>query len=63
MGSPARPSGTSDPKVATRRREKVDAINGVQMGPGATAFTRIRFFASAWASDWVKETIAPFVAA
>ena len=36
-------------------------MSGVQMGPGATALTRMCFSASAWAKDRVKETMAPFV--
>ena len=43
--------------------EKVEAINGVQIGPGATAFTRISFSAKFAARLRVKESTAPLVAA
>jgi hypothetical protein len=36
-------------------------MSGVQIGPGATAFTRIFFSARFSASDRVNPTIAPFV--
>ena len=61
-GSPALPSGLSEPKVATSSAGKVAGIKGVQIGPGATAFTRILSSASCPASERVKETIAPLVA-
>jgi hypothetical protein len=41
----------------------VDGISGVQIGPGATEFTRIPFSASSCASPAVKLAIAPLVAA
>jgi hypothetical protein len=40
---------------------KVDGISGVQIGPGATAFTRIFFSASDCAGDRVKATTVPLV--
>jgi len=42
-GSPARPKGVSEPNVATSLAGKVEGISGVQIGPGATAFTRFFF--------------------
>ena len=47
--------------VSTSSGEKVDGINGVQIGPGATPFTRILLSASACESERVKAVIAPFV--
>jgi hypothetical protein len=38
-------------------------MSGVQIGPGATAFTLISFAASIWARPPVKFWIAPFVVA
>jgi hypothetical protein len=61
-GSPARPSGTSLPKLFTFSGGKVAGMSGVQIGHGATAFTRMFFFASMPLSDRVNVTIAPFVA-
>src|SRR4051794_28090678 len=46
--------GTSVPKSATLSGGKVEGINGVHMGPGATAFTRIPFSATALASERVN---------
>jgi len=37
-------------------------MRGVQIGPGATPFTRIPFSTSESASERVNATIAPFVA-
>ena len=59
---PARPIGTSEPKLCTFLPGNVDGISGVQIGPGATPLTRIPFFTTAWASERVNVTIAPFVA-
>jgi hypothetical protein len=61
--SPARFNGTSLPKLATSFALKLAGINGVQIGPGATPFTRIPFSASADDSERVKDTIAPLLAA
>jgi hypothetical protein len=61
-GSPARPSGVSEPKVATSSAGNVEGMSGVQIGPGATAFTRIFLSISACESERVKATIAPLVA-
>src|SRR5918997_1778858 len=41
----------------------VAGISGVQIGPGATLFTRIPFSPSSWARLAVKFAIAAFVAA
>ena len=41
----------------------VDGISGVQIGPGATAFTRMPFLASIPASPAVKLAMAPLVVA
>src|SRR5690606_12195002 len=62
-GWPALPMGASVPNSATCLGLKVEGISGVQMGPGATAFTRIPFFINAAESERVKETKAPLVAA
>ena len=43
-------------------RRKEDTINGVQIGPGATAFTRIPLSARDRDRDLVKATMAPLVA-
>jgi hypothetical protein len=37
-------------------------MSGVQIGPGATPFTRMPFSTSFFANERVKATIAPFVA-
>src|SRR4051794_4453054 len=60
-GCPGRFIGTSLPKVSTFSAGNVDGIKGVQIGPGATALTRIPFSISAIDSDRVKATMAPFV--
>jgi hypothetical protein len=60
-GSPARFSGTSEPNLATLSGGKVEGISGVQIGPGATPFTRMFFSARFSDSDRVKATIAPLV--
>src|SRR5881398_2459630 len=60
-GSPSRLSGVSEPNVATSLAGKVEGISGVQIGPGATAFTRIFLSARAWDKERVKATIAPLV--
>ena len=39
----------------------VDGMSGVQIGPGATALTRIDLSASACESERVKDVIAPLV--
>jgi hypothetical protein len=41
----------------------VDGMSGVQIGPGATAFTLSPFSARIWATPPVKFWIAPFVVA
>ncbi len=44
-GWPGRFSGMSAPKLANFFSSNVDGISGVQIGPGATPFTRIPFSA------------------
>lgn len=38
-------------------------MSGVQIGPGATEFTRMPYSASIWPSPLVKFTMAPLVVA
>jgi hypothetical protein len=52
-GSPTRPSGVSLPNFLTLSAGNVAGMSGVQMGPGATAFTRIPSLASEPDSDRV----------
>jgi len=54
-------SGTSEPKDSTLSGGKVEGINGVQIGPGATALTRMPRCAMLRASDRVNATMAAFV--
>jgi hypothetical protein len=42
---------------------KEEVINGVQIGPGATPFTLIPFFARFLPKDLVKVVMAPLVEA
>jgi hypothetical protein len=42
-GSPRLAHGGSEPNVATSLAGKAEGISGVQIDPGATAFTRIFF--------------------
>ena len=51
----------SVPKISTSCSLKDEGIKGVQIGPGATALTRIFWSASDNASDFVNTVIAPFV--
>jgi hypothetical protein len=60
-GWPGRPMGTSLPKAATCSAGMVAGISGVQIGPGATALTRIPLPTSCWDRLRVKATIAPLV--
>jgi len=63
-GWPARFIGTSAvlvPKVLTSFAEKEEGINGVQMGPGATPFTRIPFLINDNERDLVNVKTAPLV--
>jgi hypothetical protein len=53
--------GVSFPNFFTRSESKVDGISGVQIGPGATAFTLMPFSARFAASARVYATIAPLV--
>jgi hypothetical protein len=55
--------GTSVPNLLTFSLEKEATISGVQIGPGATAFTLIWRLINAEESDLVKATNAPLVAA
>ncbi len=54
--------GVSWPNFATFSGGNVEGIKGVQIGPGATALTRMPFSTSAFASERVKATMAPLVA-
>src|ERR687893_1584633 len=63
LGWPARPSGVSLPKLFTFSSGMVEGISGVQIGPGATAFTRIPLLPSIWAKPAVKLETAPLVEA
>src|SRR5262249_6336793 len=60
-GWPGRFIGTSEPNVATFSEGNVEASSGVQIGPGATALTRMPFTPSACESERVNATIAPLV--
>jgi len=62
-GWPARFIGTCFPKFVTASSGMVEGISGVQIGPGATALTRMPLPASIWASPPVKFWIAPLVVA
>src|SRR5690242_10198530 len=62
-GCPARPSGTLSPKLFTFSGGIVDGISGVQMGPGATLFTRIPLSPNNCARLAEKFAIAALVAA
>ena len=62
FGCPGRFIGVFAPNCFTSSAEKVDGINGVQIGPGATPLTRMPSPASFCASDRVKATMAPLVA-
>ncbi len=62
FGWPGRFIGVSAPKLFTLFSSKVDGISGVQIGPGATPWTRMPFSASDCASDRVNDVMAPFVA-
>jgi hypothetical protein len=48
-GWPARPSGVSLPKLFTLPDGMVEGIKGVQIGPGATAFTLMPLLSNIWA--------------
>jgi len=61
-GSPGLPSVVSLPNDATLSAGNVDGISGVQIGPGATALTRIPRSAKAFDKERVNATMAPFVA-
>ena len=51
------------PKFFTASSGIVEGMRGVQMGPGATAFTRMPLSANIWARPPVKFWMAPFVVA
>jgi hypothetical protein len=51
------------PNSATFLASKLAGISGVQIGPGATALTRMPFFASVPERLRVKATMAPLVEA
>jgi hypothetical protein len=63
IGCPALFIGESDPNVDTLFALKLDTINGVHIGPGATAFTLIPLSTRLAERLLVKDTIAPFVEA
>src|SRR6266496_5118761 len=60
---PARPSGTFLPKFSTLSSGIVDGMSGVQIGPGATLFTRMPFPPKSCARLAAKFAMAAFVAA
>ena len=63
-GCPARPSGAVAPKVTTLPSDAPpDTCSGVQIGPGATPFTRMPFGPSCLASDFTKFIVAALVCA
>jgi hypothetical protein len=62
-GSAALSIGASLPNSDTFSALKVDAINGVHTGPGATPLTLIFLFKRLEARLRVKLTMAPFVEA
>jgi hypothetical protein len=53
--------GTSLPKEATLSSGMVAGMSGVQIGPGATALTRMPCLISCWERLRVKATMAPLV--
>ncbi len=55
--------GAFSPNFATFSAGKDAGMSGVQIGPGATPFTRIFRSRSCCESERVNATIAPFVAA
>src|ERR1700712_3684331 len=63
FGCPGRCIGTCLPNFSTFSGGIVDGIRGVQIGPGATLFTRIPFGPSKCARLAVKFAIAALVAA
>ena len=64
MGWPGRPIGVFLPKSFNLSGEAPpDGLSGVQIGPGATALTRIPCSARSSASALVKATIPPLVVA
>jgi hypothetical protein len=63
LGCPGLPKGVFLPNSGMLSAGMVDVINGVQIGPGATAFTRIPLGPSCCARFAVKLVRAAFVAA
>ena len=61
-GCAGRWRGASAPCFAALAAGLSTTLSGVQTGPGATQFTRIRRFTKFCASDLVKVWMAPFVA-
>src|SRR5690606_18825235 len=56
-GCPARPSGVSEPNFSTfSSPQPVAGMSGVQIGPGATAFTRMPFLPASVASAFTNAT-------
>ena len=62
FGCPARFIGALLPCLAVFSASNEAGIRGVQIGPGATALTRMPFSTSSWDSERVKATMAPLVA-
>ena len=62
-GWPARPSGVLRPNSGSLSGQPVGGMSGVQIGPGATAFTRMPRGPSSSASAFVNATSAAFVIA
>ena len=62
-GSPARCIGALDPCFAVFSSSKLAGISGVQIGPGATALTRMPRSSRAADRLRVSATMAPLVAA
>jgi hypothetical protein len=63
LGGQARPSGVPCPNLLTFSAGIVAGMSGVQMGPGATAFTLMPRSATDWDRFFVKFTMAAFVEA
>ena len=63
MGWPGRPIGVFSPKVSSfSGLAPPHGLSGVQMGPGATAFTRMPSSMRFSDSERVNAVIAPLVA-
>lgn len=62
-GWPGRPNGVSLPKASTFPGGMVEGMSGVQIGPGATLFTRMPRSPSSCARPALKLATAPLVVA